>query len=136
MYMSVCALPKCLVSVEIRRWHQIHCNWICEWLWAPMQVLGTQCEFSARAISTLNHWAITPTFPLFRKNIMYSRLTTNSLSGPAFTFKLIEIQNAPPCSVLLYVFYANHQIVTIINISCVGGKSTGVDLVLLKGICL
>lgn len=53
--MSVCATCVCLVSVGIKRGHQISHNWSYRWLWTSTWVLGAESRSSALAPSALNH---------------------------------------------------------------------------------
>lgn len=50
----VCISHACLVSVELRREHQIPWNCTYRWLWVTMTVLGTESRASARAVRALN----------------------------------------------------------------------------------
>lgn len=62
-YVYVCAPQTCLVPVEARRGHQVFWNWVCNWLWTTMLVLGTKPRSSARVASVLNLWANSPASP-------------------------------------------------------------------------
>lgn len=57
---SVCATCVCLVSVGIKRWHQISHNWSYRWLRTSMWVLGAESRSSALAASALNHGTNSP----------------------------------------------------------------------------
>ena len=48
------------VSMEVTKWCWILWNWRYGWLWPAMWVVGIKPDFSGRAASVLNHWAISP----------------------------------------------------------------------------
>lgn len=59
--MHIWAPCPCLVPKDTARKHQFpwnHSYYGC--LWAAMWMLGTQPQSSTRAISALNHWAVSP----------------------------------------------------------------------------
>lgn len=53
------------VLVEARRVWWIPWNWSYKRLWATWWVLGTELKSSAKATSTLNCWAVFPSFRIF-----------------------------------------------------------------------
>ena len=51
-----------------RRGHRFHDRW----LWATMWMLGLELRTSGRAVSALNHWAISPALGFFKnRNVMW-----------------------------------------------------------------
>lgn len=59
-WMYVWAPHVCLVTEKTRRGFHIPWNWKYIWLWAVIWLLGTEPRTSWRAISALNHKAISP----------------------------------------------------------------------------
>lgn len=58
--MSICRTCVCLMSVKIKRGHQISHNWSYRWLWTSTLVLGAESRSSFLAASALNHRTNSP----------------------------------------------------------------------------